>query len=261
MGYFLLVKHKNVPIFAVFQKQVVTLLCCNCEHGGIFVSHPRTIAVHDAVLWDLDMRDSLACGTLFSKIMNMSSEMFECDPGFSVDRLAETPMRYAAMFRAAVGILAIVFLALVGAGEGAAQTPPGQAEGGVKAGSLTITAPWTRATPRGARVAGGYLKIANTGSAPDRLIGGTATFAGRIEVHEMSMSDGIMRMRPLTAGLEIRPGASVELAPGGYHLMLMDLKQQLREGETVAATLRFEKAGAVEVTFRVGGVGEGAGRH
>lgn len=187
--------------------------------------------------------------------------MYECGVRFSSDRPAGARMRYAAMRRAAVGFLTIVLLALWGSGEGAAQTPPREADGGVKAGSLTITAPWTRATPRGAKVAGGYLKITNTGNAPDRLLGGTATIAGRIEVHEMSVSDGIMRMRPLTSGLEIKPGASVELAPGGYHLMLMDLKQQLREGETVTATLRFEKAGTVELTFRVGSIGEGAGKH
>jgi copper(I)-binding protein len=129
----------------------------------------------------------------------------------------------------------------------------------IKAGDLTIAALWTRATPRGAKVAGGYLKISNAGTAPDRLFGGTAMLAGRIEVHEMSMSDGIMRMRPVKNGLEIKPGESVELSPGGYHLMLMDLKQQLREGDTLSATLRFEKAGTVEVNFRVGSIGEGAG--
>jgi copper(I)-binding protein len=128
-----------------------------------------------------------------------------------------------------------------------------------KAGSLTIDSPWTRATPGSAKVAGGYVRIVNDGSAPDRLIGGSTSIAGRIEIHEMSLSDGIMRMRPLNAGLEIKPGASVELAPGGYHVMFMDLKQRLKEGESFKATLQFEKAGAVEVTFRVGSVGEGAG--
>jgi copper(I)-binding protein len=127
-----------------------------------------------------------------------------------------------------------------------------------KVGDLTVTGPWTRATPRGAKVAGGYMKITNAGNAPDRLLGGTGALVGRVEVHEMSITDGIMRMRPLMNGLEIKPGESVELSPGGYHLMLMDLKQQLREGDTLSATLRFEKAGTVEVNFRVGGIGEGA---
>lgn len=129
----------------------------------------------------------------------------------------------------------------------------------VKLGDLTISAPWTRATPGGAKVAGGYLKVTNAGSAPDRLIGGSTDVAGRIEVHEMSITDGVMRMRQLGGGLEIKPGASVELTPGGYHLMFVDLKRRLSQGETVAATLRFEKAGTVDVTFRVGSIGEGAG--
>lgn len=173
-------------------------------------------------------------------------------------------MRYAAMRRTVFGILAVCALALWGGGEASAQQPgavAGAVPGSIKIGDLTVTAPWARATPRGAKVGGGYLKITNNGAAPDRLLGGTASVAGRIEVHEMSMTDGVMRMRPLTGGLEIKPGASVDLAPGGYHLMLMDLKQQLREGETLAATLRFEKAGTVEVTFRIGGIGEGAGKH
>jgi copper(I)-binding protein len=141
-------------------------------------------------------------------------------------------------------------------GPAAAQSQPTQ---DVKHGDLTISAPWTRATPGGAKVAGGYLKITNAGSAPDRLIGGSTDVAGRIEVHEMSMTYGVMRMRQLASGLEIKPAASVELSPGGYHLMFVDLKRRLSQGETVAAKLRFEKAGTVDVTFRVGSIGEGAG--
>src|SRR5690606_11444702 len=83
-----------------------------------------------------------------------------------------------------------------------------------RVGAIEIEAPWTRATPGGAKVAGGYLMITNKGSAPDRLIGGSATVAGRLEVHEMSVVDGVMRMRPLKDGLEIAPGATVELKPG-----------------------------------------------
>jgi periplasmic copper chaperone A len=132
-----------------------------------------------------------------------------------------------------------------------------------KLGALTLSAPWTRATPGSAKVAGGYVRIANGGSTVDRLTGGTSTIAGRIEIHEMSLTDGVMRMRPLKDGLEIKPGASVELAPGGYHIMFMDLKQRLNQGESFKATLQFEKAGAVEVTFSVNSVGatSGAAEH
>ena len=122
-------------------------------------------------------------------------------------------------------------------------------------GSLKIDHPWTRATPGGAKVAGGYLTIQNNGSTPDRLVGGASDIAGRIEIHEMAVRDGIMTMRPLDAGLEIKPGDKAELKPGGYHIMFMELKRPLKEGERVKGTLQFEKAGKVAVEFAVQGVG------
>jgi periplasmic copper chaperone A len=127
-----------------------------------------------------------------------------------------------------------------------------------KVGDITVASPWTRATPGGAKVAGGYLKVTNSSTAADKLVGGTTDIAGRVEVHEMSMSGGVMQMRPLNAGLELKAGQSVELKPGGYHLMFLDLKRQLKEGDTIKATLQFEKAGTVDVTFRVGTVGGAA---
>lgn len=125
----------------------------------------------------------------------------------------------------------------------------------VRAGAIVIEAPWTRATPAGAKVAGGYLRITNTGSEPDRLVGVSSPNAGRGEVHEMSMSDGVAKMRPLEAGLLIPPGGNVELKPGGYHLMFLDLRAGLKEKESLRATLTFEKAGPVEVSFPAGGLG------
>src|SRR5215207_11499387 len=92
----------------------------------------------------------------------------------------------------------------------------------VKAGDLVITQVWSRATPGGAKIAGGYLTIENKGSTPDRLIKGTADISGKIEVHEMAMNNGVMTMRELDKGLAIEPGQTVKLAPGGCHLMLMD---------------------------------------
>lgn len=125
----------------------------------------------------------------------------------------------------------------------------------VKAGDLVISQPWSRATPGGAKVAGGYLNIANKGAAADRLVGGSADVAGKFEIHEMSMNNGVMTMRPLDKGLVIEPGKTVKLAPGGYHLMLMDLKGALKQGDKVPVTLEFEKAGKVKVSFDVQGVG------
>lgn len=127
-----------------------------------------------------------------------------------------------------------------------------------KAGALTIAAPWIRATPGGAKIAGGYMTITNNGKEADRLTGGTLPVAGRFEVHEMSMDNGVMKMRHLPKGLEIKPDESVELKPGGYHLMFMDLKQGLKEGDVVKGTLVFEKAGKVDVEYRIGPIGGGA---
>ena len=139
-----------------------------------------------------------------------------------------------------------------GSGGGAAETKT------YKAGSITVEAPWSRATPGGAKVAGGYMKLTNNGKEPDRLIGGSVPFAGRFEVHEMAMEGGVMKMRELPKGIEIKPGETVELKPGGYHLMFQDLKSGLKQGQTVKGTLVFEKAGKVDVEYRVGPIGGGA---
>ena len=125
----------------------------------------------------------------------------------------------------------------------------------VKAGDLVIAQAWSRATPGGAKVAGGYLTIENKGSTPDRLIGGSADVADKVQVHEMTMNNGVMTMRPLDQGVTIEPGKAVKLAPGGYHLMLLDLKSPLKRGDKVPVTLEFEKAGKVKVSFDVQGVG------
>jgi periplasmic copper chaperone A len=125
----------------------------------------------------------------------------------------------------------------------------------VKAGDLVISQAWSRQTPSGAKVAGGYLTIENKGATADRLVSGSGDVAGRVEVHEMAMDRGVMTMRPLDKGLAIDPGKTVKLAPGGHHLMLMDLKSPLKQGDKVPLTLQFEKAGKVNVLLDVQGVG------
>ena len=125
----------------------------------------------------------------------------------------------------------------------------------VKAGDLVITQPWSRATPGGAKIAGGFLTIENKGAAPDRLVSGAGDIAGKVEIHEMAMNNGVMTMRPLDKGLVIEPGKTVKLAPGGYHLMMFDLKGQLKQGDKVPVTLEFEKAGKVTLSLEVQGVG------
>jgi copper(I)-binding protein len=133
-----------------------------------------------------------------------------------------------------------------------------------KAGSLQIQHPWSRATPKGATVAGGYMKIVNTGSTPDRLVGGSTEAAPKFEIHEMSMQGGVMKMRMLPKGLEIKPGQTVELKPGGYHLMFVGISAPLQQGKPVKGTLEFEKAGKIEVEYAVeaiGGAPKGGGHN
>jgi len=125
----------------------------------------------------------------------------------------------------------------------------------IKAGDLVITEAWSRATPGGAKVGSGYLTIENKGAVADRLLGGTADIASKVDVHEMATINGVMTMRQVDTGVSIAPGARVKLAPSAFHLMLTDLKRPLKQGDRVQITLSFEKAGNVAVVFDVLGVG------
>ena len=125
----------------------------------------------------------------------------------------------------------------------------------VKAGDLVISQAWSRATPNGAKIGAGYFTIENKGAAADKLIRVTGDVSDKIEMHEMSMNNGVMKMRPVDGGLTIDPGKTVKLAPNGYHLMIMDLKTPLKQGGKVPVTLEFEKAGKVAVTLDVQGIG------
>jgi copper(I)-binding protein len=132
---------------------------------------------------------------------------------------------------------------------------------GFKAGAIEIGHPWSRATAPGAPVAGGFLKLTNTGAEADTLVAATFEAANRVEIHEMAVVDGVMKMRALPAGIEVKPGATVELKPGGYHIMFMDLKRGLTKGETVKGTLEFKKAGKVDVEFAVEALAASAPAH
>ena len=118
-------------------------------------------------------------------------------------------------------------------------------------GTIAIDKPWTRATPKGATVAGAYMTLRNKGPAPDRLVGGSSAAAGRFEVHSMVMEQGVAKMRPVEGGLEIKPGETVELKPGSFHVMLVGLKEPLQKGQKVKGTLEFEKAGKVDIEYAV----------
>jgi hypothetical protein len=125
-------------------------------------------------------------------------------------------------------------------------------------GSIQVAKPWTRATPKGAKIAGAYMSITNKGTAPDRLVGGATSAAAGFEVHNMTMDQGVAKMRPVEGGLEIKPGETVELRPGSFHVMLTGLKQPLEKGQKVKATLQFEKAGKVDIEYAVEAAGTSA---
>ena len=127
-----------------------------------------------------------------------------------------------------------------------------------KAGSLVINQPWSRATAGGAKVGAGYMTITNNGTQPDRLVGGSLAQAEKFEVHEMRLENNVMTMRPVPGGLEIKPGQTVKLEPGGYHVMFMQLKEPLKQGEVLKGELTFEKAGTLSVEYKKRAIAAGA---
>ena len=123
------------------------------------------------------------------------------------------------------------------------------------AADLDVISAWSRATPKGAQVASGYLTIVNRGAAADRLLSASTKIADKVEIHQMAVQDGVMTMRPLQDGLAIAPGDTVSLAPGADHLMLIGLHAPLQEGDRIAVSLAFEKAGVIDVAFDVEAIG------
>jgi periplasmic copper chaperone A len=119
------------------------------------------------------------------------------------------------------------------------------------AGPIKVTQVWSREVPPASKVAGGFMTITNSGSEPDTLVGGSIIGAAKFEVHEMAVVDGVMRMRELKPGLVIAPGKTVVLKPGSFHVMFMDLKEPPQVGKPITGTLIFEKAGRINVTYRI----------
>lgn len=124
--------------------------------------------------------------------------------------------------------------------------------------SITVDKAWSRATAPGVEIGVGYLTIKNDGDAPDRLVSVSTPVAEKAEIHQTQMQDGKMQMRPVPDGIPIPAKGTVTLEPAGYHLMLMGLKAPLAKGSTFTASLAFEHAGTVDVTFHVEGMGASA---
>jgi periplasmic copper chaperone A len=123
------------------------------------------------------------------------------------------------------------------------------------AGAITVENAWSRAVPAGASVGVGYLAIRNEGGEPDRLVSASTSLAAETEIHQTTMADGVMRMRPVPDGVPVPAKSTIMLEPSGYHFMFMGLTQPLKEGDAFPAKLTFERAGTVEVTFQVLGIG------
>ena len=125
-------------------------------------------------------------------------------------------------------------------------------------GDLTIAKPWSRATPAAAPVGAGYLTVTNAGKTADRLVSAASGVSAKVEIHEMAVIDGVMRMRALDQGIEVPAGGKIEFKPGGFHIMFIGLKQPIAKDTKFKGTLTFEKAGTVEVEYEVQGMGGGA---
>ncbi|WP_226627990.1 copper chaperone PCu(A)C [Alloyangia pacifica] len=176
-----------------------------------------------------------------------------------------------------IPVLGLALLAAAGAHAGSqqaghkmdnAQQAALQADTVYEIGALRIAKPFSRASLPNQPVGGGFFTVTNAGPEDDRLIAASTSpeRADHMEIHEMAMDGQVMKMRELPDGLPIPAGETVELKPGGYHLMLMGLKQPLVMGEQVTITLIFEKAGTIEVPLAIGapnakGAGHGQMTH
>jgi copper(I)-binding protein len=121
--------------------------------------------------------------------------------------------------------------------------------------TISIDNAWSRATPKGVEVAVDFATIKNNSDQAERLVSATTEIAGKTQIHQMTMEGGVMKMREVTDGLPVPANTEVVLKPGSYHLMLMDVKQPLKEGDHFSGTLTFEKAGPITVVFEVKSIG------
>jgi periplasmic copper chaperone A len=123
-------------------------------------------------------------------------------------------------------------------------------------GLVTVSGAFVRATPPGARAAGAYLTLTNTGNEADTLTSVHSEAASEVSIHSMSIEDGVMKMAPVEGGLSVIPGEVLKLEPMGYHLMLTGMEQPFAEGQCVEMTLDFDKAGPLKVQFNIGGMAQ-----
>lgn len=114
------------------------------------------------------------------------------------------------------------------------------------AADLSVSHPFVRAVPPSQKVTGAFMTIKNAGSADHKLVGVASPAAATVELHTHINDNGVMKMRPVKE-IEIKAGGEAVLKPGGYHIMLIDLKQPLKEGEQVPVTLKFDDGSTLQV--------------
>jgi copper(I)-binding protein len=119
---------------------------------------------------------------------------------------------------------------------------------------VSVEHAWSRATPKGADIGVVYLTVVNRGADADRLLSASSPRADKIELHSAKNENGVMQMAQLVS-LDVPPGGTVAFKPGALHMMMIGLKRQLKQGDAIPPTLVFEKAGAIETTAHVGGLG------
>ncbi|SRR6266566_1724207 len=154
-------------------------------------------------------------------------------------------MRYVA------NAIVALFLALPLGVEAHAQTSA--------ASTMVIDQPWARATPGGAKTGAAYMTVKNSGASADRLLGATTSVADKVQFHKETTDNGVSRMQEVPS-VNIEPGAQITFKPGEMHMMMVGLKQPLKEGQSLPMTLQFEKAGSIAVTVsieKVGAMGHG----
>ena len=131
----------------------------------------------------------------------------------------------------------------------------------VKHGAITLADAWARATTASAQTGGAYVRIVNSGQAPDKLLSARSEIAAQTQLHETIEANGVMKMRELAEGVALPAGGSVEFRPGGYHVMLIGLVRPLVSGEAFPLTLTFERAGPVQIAVEVKPANHAPGGH
>ncbi len=149
----------------------------------------------------------------------------------------------------AASIAAVTMLAFTPLSAGSA------AAANYKVGSLQITRTWARATPKGADTGAAYMTVTNTGKTVERLSCVSSDASAGCQIHQMMDDNGVMKMRPVPGGLPIKPGQTVTLDPGGYHLMLVNLKKPLQQGRSVEVTLKTNDGATALVEFPIAAIG------